>query len=364
MTELAAATPRVGSRGGGTSLVVEVHRRAWKLTRPFVTAHGSVATREGFEIVVSGEGRRGRGEAFPLEHFGTESLASAERALRGLSLETVDQVEAVERQLEPLSSTPAARFAAECALLEWLALGRGVPVAALFGAYRPVVPVNALIDGRDAEALAEDAARAVGQGFKTLKVKVGARSVSVDAQRLLAVRQRVGPSIAIRIDANGGWSEGVARSTLRGLASLDLEVCEQPVAAHDVEALRRVSALVPIPVAADEVLSDASRWARVLEVDPKPAAQVLVLKPAVLGGLLPALSLARAAASRGVPAWVTTLMDGPIARAAATHLAAALPASPYAHGLSTVEWFADLAPDAFTPRSGAIELPATAGWGV
>jgi o-succinylbenzoate synthase len=343
---------------------LERRRRSLRLSRPLVTAHGPLEWREGFELVVSADGRVGRGEAFPLEAFGTESLVATEAALRGLALDLVDSVEAITEQLAPLSSTPAARFGAECALLEWLAQRRAVPVAALFGAPRPVVPVNALIEGADAEALAAAARQAVSQGFKTLKLKVGARSVAVDAQRLLAVRQAVGPAIALRIDANGGWSEGVARSTLRGLESLGLELCEQPVSPADVEGLRRVAAAVPVPVAADEVLSDRTRWARVLDADPKPAAQVLVLKPAVLGGLLPALELARTASARGVPSYVTTLMDGPIARAAATHLAAALPPSPYAHGLSTVELFSDVAPDAFTPRSGAIELPASPGWGV
>ncbi|MDX2010926.1 MAG: o-succinylbenzoate synthase [Myxococcaceae bacterium] len=343
---------------------LELRRRSLSLARPLVTAHGALERREGFEVVVSADGRVGRGEAFPLEAFGTESLAAAEAALRSLALDLVDSVEAIAEQLAPLASAPTARFAAECALLEWLAVRRAVPVAALFGAVRPVVPVNALIEGRDAEALAGAARLAVSQGFKTLKLKVGARSVAVDAQRLVAVRQAVGPAVALRIDANGGWSEGVARSTLRGLDSLGLELCEQPVSPVDVEGLRRVSAAVPVPVAADEVLSDRSRWARVLDADPRPAAQVLVLKPAVLGGLVPALELARAASERGVSAYVTTLMDGPLARAAATHLAAVLPPSPYAHGLSTVELFTDLAPDAFTPRSGAIELPASPGWGV
>jgi o-succinylbenzoate synthase len=345
-------------------MTVELRRRSWRLTRPLVMSFGTLEAREGLEVTVSAEGHAGRGEAFPLVAFGTESLSDAEHGLRSLSLEAVDGLEAIEAQLAPLSATPAARFAVECALLEWLALQRGLPVAALLGAHRPVVPVNALIDGADAEALASAASRAVAQGFKTLKVKVGARPVAADAQRLLAVRQRVGPSIALRIDANGGWSEGVARSALRGLASLDLELCEQPVAAGDIEGLRRVSALVPVPVAADEVLADRSRWARVLEEDPVPAARVLVLKPAVLGGVLPALGLARMASARGVPSYVTTLMDGPIARAAATHLASALPPSPFAHGLSTVELFAELPADACTPRSGAIELPATPGWGV
>jgi L-Ala-D/L-Glu epimerase len=343
---------------------LELRSTSLKLKRPVVMAREQLEVRRGVEVIVSGEGVIGRGEAFPLGSFGTEPLAATQAALEGLTLRPVDAVEEIASRLTGLESTPAARFAVECALLEWLARRRGVPVAALLGTYRPIVLVNALVEGMDAESLATEAQRAVDQGFKTLKLKVGARSVSVDAQRLFAVRQIVGPSIALRVDANGGWSEGVARSTLRGLESLGLELCEQPVAPGDIEALRRVTSLVPVPVAADEALGDRSRWARVLEVDPRPAASVLVLKPAVLGGILPAFALAQDAAKVGVPSYVTTLLDGPVSRAAAAHLAAALPATPYAHGLSTVELFEGMAPDAFTPRSGAIEVPSSPGWGV
>ncbi|MCA3016579.1 MAG: o-succinylbenzoate synthase, partial [Myxococcaceae bacterium] len=235
---------------------LELRPRGWRLEEPIVTARGMLTTRAGIEVTVSEGGVVGRGEAFPLEAFGTEALVDTERALRAFSPRAIDDVAAVDGQLAALDGVPAARFAAESALLEWLARRRGVPVATLLGVPRALVPVNALIDGRDAAALARAATQAAQQGFKTVKVKVGARPVAEDAQRLLAVRQAVGPTVALRIDANGGWSEGVARATLRGLESLALELCEQPVAAADVEGLRRVSALVPVPVAADEALSD------------------------------------------------------------------------------------------------------------
>ena len=61
---------------------------------------------------------------------------------------------------------------------------------------------------------------------------------------------------------------------------------------------------------------------RLLETDPRAAADVIVLKPAALGGLVRSLELAQQAHDSGVGAYVTTLMDGPIARAAAAHLAA------------------------------------------
>jgi L-alanine-DL-glutamate epimerase-like enolase superfamily enzyme len=103
---------------------------------------------------------------------------------------------------------------------------------------------------------------------------------------------------------------------------------------------------------------------RLLARDPDAAADVVVLKPAALGGLLPSLSLARRAALAGTDSYVTTLMDGPLSRAAAVHLAAVLPGEVWAHGLSTVELLEGVPDDALTPRGGRIHLSGVPGWGV
>src|SRR5215472_16814049 len=49
---------------------------------------------------------------------------------------------------------------------------------------------------------AKEAARLVGAGFKALKLRVGGADVEKDIQRVKEVRQAVGSSIEIRIDAN------------------------------------------------------------------------------------------------------------------------------------------------------------------
>lgn len=343
---------------------VELLPVSLRLVEPLVSAHGVLHERVGFDVHVSFDGVTGRGEVFPLPEFGTESLEKSMAAIRAFAPKPFESIDELQAQLIPLDATPAARFAMECALLEWLARRRGLPVAHLLGDARASVAVNALIAGKTAESLAEAAKRAMDAGFGTVKLKVAAKSVSLDAQRIHAVRLAVGNGVAVRLDANGGWTEGTARSALRGLESLEVELCEQPVAAHDVEGLRRVTELVPVPVAADEALSVPSHREHVLRKHPLPAAKVLVLKPAVLGGLVPALELARAAHQQGVESYVTTLIDGPIARAAAAHLAAVVPSTSHAHGLSTLELFEGVAADAFTPKAGVITLPTSPGWGV
>jgi L-alanine-DL-glutamate epimerase-like enolase superfamily enzyme len=85
----------------------------------------------------------------------------------------------------------------------------------------------------------------------------------------------------------------------------------------------------------------------------------------VLGGLLPTLELARRAAKRGMEAYVTSSLDGVIARAGAAHLAAALPSGRYASGLGVGHLFANEPENhPFRPVGGRIRLPTRPGLGV
>lgn len=336
------------------------------LRKAIQTARGPMDERVGFKVRFRSDGVLGRGDAMPMASFGTETPEATLAALQKFELARAPEtVEEIAQAVEGMVATPAALHAAECALLEHLALRRGVLVATLLGpVLRSHFVVNALLEGDDAAGLAASAERAVKAGFRVVKLKVAARPLAVEAQRLLAVRRAVGPNVLIRIDANGGWSEATARSALRGLEAIGLEVCEQPVAPTDVEGLRRLRHLTPCRIAADETMLQANVLPRLLVKDPRAAADVIVLKPAALGGLVRSLELAQQAHDSGVGAYVTTLMDGPIARAAAAHLAAVLPSADWAHGLSTVELFQGVQPDPFTPFEGEITLPQATGWGV
>lgn len=333
--------------------------------RPIVAAYGRIAERRGLRVTLETDGFIGRGEAMPLPEFGTESLEACQRALAAFVVERAPaSIAEIEPMTESLKATPAARSAAEGALLEHLSRRTKISISQLLGGSKAQsIQVNALIDGDDARGLAAAAKAAVEAGFSTVKVKVGAHPLGIDAQRLMAVRNAVGPNVRLRIDANGGWSESTARAALRGLEALNLELCEQPVVSHDVESMRRIRQAVPCRIAADEVLLVPDASTRVLDVYPVPAAQVLVLKPMVLGGVLPALALAKRAREVAVDSYVTTSLDGPIARAAAAMLASVV-SGPYAHGVSTLELFEGVAADRFTPVNGAIRAFDEPGWGV
>lgn len=330
------------------------------LRAPLSTARGALRTREGFLVAIEdASGRRGVGEAMPLESFGTESLERCAEVLagfgRGASGRAAPEfIDGVTDVLAGLEGAPSARHGLEVALLDLLGQRQGVPIWKLLGA-SPTgsVAVNALLSEPD---VAQQAKSARERGFGTVKLKVG-RELARNVELVAAVRDAVGPGVRIRIDPNGCWTEPEAIEALSTLGRFDLELCEQPVAAADFEALKRVQTQVPVPIAADEALALPGAAAAFAS----GGIDALVLKPMVLGGLIPALELAR---QLGVAAYVTSSIDGPVARAAALHLAAALPSAPFAHGLATGELLSEPDPPALQPREGRLRLPEGAGLGL
>ena len=342
---------------------------ALPLRTPLQTAHGIECERRGVLVALEGaDGCTGFGEATPPSGFGTESplecLLLGGALCRMLVESEQPGIEARLAQIDARTrAAPAIRFALETALLDLEARSRGLPLAELLARGRPArqrVEVNALLHARDPEEAAREARSALAAGFLTLKLKVGMEPADADCARLLAVRTAVGDEAELRLDANGAWAPERAIAILRRLDALNLELAEQPVAAADVEGLARVRAAVLVPIAADEAVADGGRAAAVLE---RRAADALVLKPAVLGGLRASLAWARRARAAGVRVLVTSCLDGAIARAAALALAAALPDPLPACGLATGEWHAeDLGPGP-QPKEGALALSAEPGLG-
>jgi L-alanine-DL-glutamate epimerase-like enolase superfamily enzyme len=314
-------------------VALEIRPYRLRLREPMRTARGVLTAREGFVVTLREDGLEGRGEACIVPELGTESLAECARELE-----------------RPSPRTPAARHAVELARLDLRAQKEGVPLARLLeplAASR--VAVSALL-GTYAD-LEREAERAVAEGFGTVKLKVG---MGDDVARAAAVRAGAGLGTKLRLDANGAWDATTALERLFALSALDIELCEQPTA--DLAGLSRS----PVPIVADElVLTDLeAALAR---------ARMVVLKPMLLGGLLPALLLARRAAAAGLQVIVTTSIDGAIARAAAAHLAAAVLAlGPQpAAGLATGRLLAeDVCEDRLAPRGGWIDVPATPGIGL
>jgi len=338
------------------------------LADPVATSRGEIQLRTGGLIeLASATGARGWGEALPLPGFGLETADEAVGALEAIAQALVaNEFPGLDAALdgadEAAPAAGCARAAADVALHDLAAREAGTTVAALLeGSPLPRVDVNALLRGATLTELAESARDGVRRGHRSLKLKLLGGSLDHDLARVAAVRDAIGDGPRLRLDANEAWSEDRARDAIARLEPFEIELLEQPVAADDLEALARVRAASQIPIAADEAVRDADWANRILAA---AAADILVLKPAALGGLRAARRIATAAGRSGVGVFVTSFLDSSLGIAAALQLAASLPQAAHAAGLATAALLADDLASPFAISSGAIELPAAAGLGL
>ena len=298
------------------------------LRRPLHTAHGEIGERRGVGVRLYDEaGHCGRGESAPLAGFGLESLEEARAALargaKAICADCADLDAALDRLEAPTEKAPSARGALDTALHDLAAQRAGLGLADFLARIegrraRARVSFASLLREREPAALRDEARAALAAGCGALKLKIAAGGD--DLARVAALREVCPPEVELRLDANAAWSETRARSALAELAGFAPSYVEQPVA--DVEALARLRETGPVPIAVDESLCDERAAERIAAC---AAADVWVLKPAVVGGLRTARRIAAIGRAAGADVVVGGFLDGPIGSAAARGLAAALP---------------------------------------
>lgn len=307
---------------------VTCERLSVPLHTPFVTALRSTTATETVVVRVSdSDGVTGWGEAPQVWRVTGESLAGAEACVSGPLAATVvggraDDLAALCRGVaEAVPGNFGAKSAVDVALHDLAARRLEVSLPRMLGTAVHRVPTDVTLSASDAGALGEAAEKRVADGFTVLKMKVGT-SGSGDVERVRAVRERVGPDVAIRLDANQGWDRRQAVRSIRAMedSGLGVELVEQPVPAHDLEGLAWVTDRVNTPVLADEAMYGVRD---LVELIRRRAADMVNVKLAKCGGLSAARTMLSLADAYGVEALVGSMMESPIGVGAAASLAAA-----------------------------------------
>jgi o-succinylbenzoate synthase len=221
---------------------------------------------------------------------------------------------------------------------------------------RDRIPVNCIVPAIGPER-AFEIVRASGCATAKVKVADHPDALGEDLARVEAVRAALGPSGAVRVDANGRWDVDTAVRSLRALerAAGGLQYAEQPC--PTIEELALVRRRSEVRIAADESIRQAGDPLRVALAG---AADVAVIKCTPLGGVRRALAVAEAA---GLPCVVSSALETSVGLAAQLALAAALPELDLACGLDTLSLlrFDVVGPGlSLRPVDGFLPVPATA----
>jgi L-alanine-DL-glutamate epimerase-like enolase superfamily enzyme len=303
-------------------------------------ARGAIETwseRRGLLVrLVDADGYVAQGEASPLPRYSRDTLDGSRTALARLDWSALPEAENGEHArvyLERLALSlgglsEAARFAVETALLDRLGQRRGLPIWALLaetGSPAPV-PLSCLAGGADEAGAVARARLAVERGVGTVKLKIAGPKLGAQLATLARVREAIG-SCALRLDANGSLDAATAEDELTSLRAVEPELVEEPVG--DLAAL----AGSPVPLGLDESLRDPGIFERLAPRFEALRCAAVILKPTALGGFHACLALAARAQKAGLDVTVSHTFDGPVAFAAAAHLALAVASRTRASGL-------------------------------
>ena len=347
--------------------ILDIHWQTYSLpfAQSFSTAHGAMETREGAILTITTDtGMVGIGEMAPLPAFGGESLVEACDALveviprlRESPLDTALQV------IQHLPRSVASGL--EMALLDIQSKRDGYDIGMLLtdAPLRSAIPVNAVIGSQSVEDVFVSALNAKQRGFSCVKLKVGGtKNPSVEIERIAAARSALGPDIQLRLDANEAWTLEEANAVLSQCVSYRIQYVEQPLERHDLQGMQQLRRTLSIPIAADEAVHDLESARRVMLYG---AANILIIKPQLAGGLYTSRQIISEATQRGIQCVITTTIESGISLAAALHLAAASPEITLACGFATQHLLLDdLIHEDIPIRNGLMSVPAQAGLGV
>lgn len=277
----------------------------------------------------SGDGITGWGETAPLPAFSGETQDSIVAMLsHTLAPWLLDRdPRNIHELLWDLDKLVWGQYFAKCsldfALHDLLARWLEVPLFQILGGLvHSRLPLAWTIGWKSLQETEEQALKAVEQGYKALKIKIGQPDWRKDIARVEGVRRAVGDEIPIRVDANQGLKPHDAIRILSNLATCRLQMVEQPVSRQDIEGLRHVRRASHCPVMADESVTgpeDVMRLARAEAVD------IINLKPQKFGGLVKSAKVAAVATAANLSLFPSSRMCSGIGAAAAAHFYAALP---------------------------------------
>jgi L-alanine-DL-glutamate epimerase-like enolase superfamily enzyme len=217
--------------------------------------------------------------------------------------QSVFDVESIHRLFDALA--PAnfmARAVIDSALYDAMGKAVGQPVYNLIGGLaQPRIPLEWSISmAADVKTMVGDAERALKKfGIKVLCMKSGhPKGWQEDVRNFTAIREAVGPDVALGMDPNTGWTVTETIQALRALQDQRVDYIEQPVKRHDLKgmaAIRRAG--TGVPLMADEACGSIQDAHALIEAG---AADVLCIKLYKHGGITPARKIAAIAEAANV----------------------------------------------------------------
>lgn len=332
--------------------------------KPFKTALGEFRFREGIILVFEENEIQAFGEVAPLPGFSKETLPQVDVVLQQNKniLETAfaeNDTNQIIPILESIHQFPSLSFGLDTLKHDLAAKRNGKNLSEFFFQEQSkTVLCNTTIGIQTIENAIESISTKLKEGFNTFKLKVGLNFLS--EKEILAEIRNQFPKIKIRIDANQAWKHEEAIKNLNSISKLNIEYCEQPVYADDINSLKIVTQRSEINIAADEAVGNKNQTKRLIE---EHCCNIVIIKPALMGLFENIVVTKELAETHNMEVVFTTTLDGIIGRTTSAVLASSLGSKKYAHGLATGSFFDENGVSKEHIKLGKYQIPQASGIG-
>lgn len=309
-------------------------------------------------------GTVGWGEAAPFHALvgETQSIDFAVASeLKGVlmgrnALEIVSLVQAMDCFLP---HNPTIKSAFDMALYDIAAKTAGLPLYAFLGGKPKPIETDMTIGICDPAEAGDKAIAIRKMGFGMIKVKLGLDD-RADYERLKNIQDAVGPDVILRIDANQGWDRMTAVRNLNAFEAFNIEFCEQPCRARDLNGMKFVSQRTTVPIMADESIFGPWDAMNLIQQDVAPYFNIKLSKS---GGIANALKISHIAEAAEVPCMIGCMSESRLGITAAAHAAMAGSAFRFFDLDSHLEHAEDPIAGGIKMEGGVMTLPNAPGIG-
>lgn len=346
---------------------IRAKRVQLKLHEPVVISRGTITHADTVVAkVLTDEGICGYGEgsgATFITGETTETILGAIQMLKdelvGLDPLAIGHIHRVMDQA--LVGNGSAKAAIDIALYDIMGKAVKAPLYKILGGISSRIETDMTVLIDKPSVMAERAKEIAARGFRFIKVKAGS-DPDEDIEAIRLIREAVGPSVHIKIDANQAWSVPECLRIMERLLPLGVDLVEQPVPYWDLDGLAQIRRKARFAVMADESCFTPQDAVALIKKDAVDMINVKLMK---CGGLYRAMEIDSVCRAAGVGCMVGCMVESRIGIAAGAALVASHPNFRFAD-LDSYLYFEDTGEirGGFIAKGGEMLLTDEPGLGV
>ena len=286
------------------------HQYMLDFKKPSGTSRGVLTQKETWFIILENQGKMGVGECGLLRGLSIDDRPDYEIKLKWVC----ENIHLGEEQLwHQTIEFPSIQFGIEMAFKSLESENPFELFPSEFINSKESILINGLVWMGNEVFMKQQIQEKIEQGFKCIKLKIGALNFKEELEILRSIRRHFSPNqIELRVDANGAFDSNFALDKLNQLSEFKIHSIEQPIPKDHADNMAELCKNTPIPIALDEELIGVFSLQEKKDLLSKIKPQYIILKPSFVGGFRGTKEWIKLSEKMNIGWWITSALESNI----------------------------------------------------